>query len=352
MVEDSWALLEDPSLYDNESWNDPRDFVKPVKAISLPQDVLSMSDCHLIKYENQVQYLMEAHLAPKSSVQVNKITSSCESSHIYDSINVITMCSKQPNKSYNDQPQYRDTIAKECKTSEEKGKEENGDPENINTNPPSPPDPPVSFITKKVNDGDVMFIEIIKKYDDSFKEKLGEDESTITGGLEVEYFDIFPTRSELTYHKNEEDKRKRVEYVMNEILGFYKECLELGSEYLTGLEDEGGFIIWEAFRGNTRDMGSFGEETNNITTLHRSCFKNCSQSLETASQFPSDAVYKRGRQKVTASKESLEDSAKRRRDENPIRTLEDYSKPSHEGYQNTIELPDGNNVVPLQSDTI
>ncbi|GJW06508.1 hypothetical protein Tco_1568931 [Tanacetum coccineum] len=26
-------------------------------------------------------------------------------------------------------------------------------------------------------------------------------------------------------------------------------------------------------------------------------------------------------------------------DENPIRTLGDYSKPSHEGYKNTIELP-------------
>nr|GEX32574.1 zinc finger, CCHC-type [Tanacetum cinerariifolium] len=33
-------------------------------------------------------------------------------------------------------------------------------------------------------------------------------------------------------------------------------------------------------------------------------------------------------------------------------TLGDYSRPSHEGYQNTIELPDGNNVVPLRSDTI
>ncbi|GJV55166.1 hypothetical protein Tco_1456171, partial [Tanacetum coccineum] len=30
----------------------------------------------------------------------------------------------------------------------------------------------------------------------------------------------------------------------------------------------------------------------------------------------------------------------------------DYSKPSHEGYRNTIELPVGNNVVPLLSDTI
>nr|GEZ31187.1 MAK10-like protein [Tanacetum cinerariifolium]GEZ55962.1 MAK10-like protein [Tanacetum cinerariifolium] len=36
---ESWALLEDLALYDNESWNDPRDFAKPVKAISMPHDV-------------------------------------------------------------------------------------------------------------------------------------------------------------------------------------------------------------------------------------------------------------------------------------------------------------------------
>ncbi|GJY92956.1 zinc finger, CCHC-type containing protein [Tanacetum coccineum] len=35
-------------------------------------------------------------------------------------------------------------------------------------------------------------------------------------------------------------------------------------------------------------------------------------------------------------------------DENPIRTLGDYSKPSHEGYMNTIELLAGNNVDPNQ----
>ncbi|GKB48344.1 hypothetical protein Tco_0899097 [Tanacetum coccineum] len=39
-------------------------------------------------------------------------------------------------------------------------------------------------------------------------------------------------------------------------------------------------------------------------------------------------------------------------DENPIRTLGDYSKPSHEGYRNTTELPIGNNVAPLRFDTI
>ncbi|GJZ51576.1 hypothetical protein Tco_0606091 [Tanacetum coccineum] len=39
-------------------------------------------------------------------------------------------------------------------------------------------------------------------------------------------------------------------------------------------------------------------------------------------------------------------------DANLICTLGDYSKPSHEGNMNTIELPVGNNVVPLRSNTI
>ncbi|GJT81177.1 hypothetical protein Tco_1055519 [Tanacetum coccineum] len=65
-AEESWALLEDLALYENESWNDPRDFAKPVKAIALPQDVPSTSDHRLIELENQIcngphdtQYCME-----------------------------------------------------------------------------------------------------------------------------------------------------------------------------------------------------------------------------------------------------------------------------------------------------
>ncbi|GJV63700.1 hypothetical protein Tco_1474528 [Tanacetum coccineum] len=53
-AEESWALLEDLTLYDNESWNDPKDFAKSVKAISLPQDVPSISDRRLIELDNQI----------------------------------------------------------------------------------------------------------------------------------------------------------------------------------------------------------------------------------------------------------------------------------------------------------
>ncbi|GKC34002.1 hypothetical protein Tco_1046386 [Tanacetum coccineum] len=77
-AKESWALLEDLTFYDNESWNDPRDFAKPVKAIALPQGVLSTSDRSIIELENRVQRLMEAHLASTQPTQVNKVTTPCE----------------------------------------------------------------------------------------------------------------------------------------------------------------------------------------------------------------------------------------------------------------------------------
>ncbi|GJR83581.1 hypothetical protein Tco_0154366 [Tanacetum coccineum] len=266
-AKESWALLEDLTLYDNKSWNDPRDFAKPVKAISLPQDVPSTFDRSLIELENQVQRLMADHLAPTQPTQVNKITSLCEIcsgphdtqycmenpeqafveyassrtdkvgvlkaitdriagalpsdmvknpklnvnsttlvlsarsypmeypqclSQIHSSINAVTICPKQPNKPQDDESEGED-------------REERSNPENIDTTPPSPHDPTISFITEKVHkldsflassglvlqsseteivctkwdDGGIMFIEIIRKNDDSRKEGP-EDEGSAT----------------------------------------------------------------------------------------------------------------------------------------------------------------------------
>ncbi|GJV19695.1 hypothetical protein Tco_1368715 [Tanacetum coccineum] len=58
------------------------------------------------------------------------------------------------------------------------------------------------------------------------------EQYNLLSDLEREY-----TKS--VYLRNEEDKRRGVEYVMSKILGFYKECLELGPEYVTGIVDEG-----------------------------------------------------------------------------------------------------------------
>ncbi|GJU41611.1 hypothetical protein Tco_1194568 [Tanacetum coccineum] len=219
-------------------------------------------------------------------------------------------------------------ISTECKTSKEV-KEEKGDPEKINTNPPSSPDPSISFITKKVCKLSLFLESLNMKYDDSSEEEPGEDESTVTGGFmimrkqlepredpegirgisnfigrikgmyifvenftyvsdfmivedissiidprlsqvvlgkpfvdvsnmthdlslgvvkfidgtnEIAYkmphkIDQYNSLSDLqkehmksVYLRNEEDKRRGVEYVINKILGFYKKCLELGHE--------------------------------------------------------------------------------------------------------------------------
>nr|GEU55156.1 hypothetical protein [Tanacetum cinerariifolium] len=97
-----------------------------------------------------------------------------------------------------------------------------------------------------------------------------------------------------------------------------------------GLDSNNGiyplaYALVEAER-NTRDLGSIGEETNKTTTLHQSLLKKLRIMLGDGVAISSNGVI----------------SYKRR----------DYSRPSYEGYRNTIELLDGNNEVPLRSDTI
>nr|GEW16228.1 reverse transcriptase domain-containing protein [Tanacetum cinerariifolium] len=70
--EESWALLEDLTLYDNKSWNDPRDFAKPVKAICMPHNVTSAFDRRLIKLENQVQQDPEQAFVDYASTRIDE----------------------------------------------------------------------------------------------------------------------------------------------------------------------------------------------------------------------------------------------------------------------------------------
>nr|GEU53476.1 MAK10-like protein [Tanacetum cinerariifolium] len=53
----------------------------------------------------------------------------------------------------------------------------------------------------KGGDGEVMFIELIRKNDDSSEGEPEEERSTTTERVGAEYFNIFPTKSELAYHK-------------------------------------------------------------------------------------------------------------------------------------------------------
>ncbi|GJY33341.1 hypothetical protein Tco_0417810 [Tanacetum coccineum] len=67
----------------------------------------------------------------------------------------------------------------------------------------------------------------------------GADEITYKMPYKIEKFnslsDLEKEHTKSVYFRNEEDKRRGVDYVLNKTLGFYKECLELKPEYLTGL---------------------------------------------------------------------------------------------------------------------
>ncbi|GKB76542.1 hypothetical protein Tco_0943437 [Tanacetum coccineum] len=71
----------------------------------------------------------------------------------------------------------------------------------------------------------------------------GTDEVAYKMPHKIEQYDsltyLEKEHTKSVYLRNEKDNRRGVEYVMSKILGFYKECLELGPEYLTGMDDEG-----------------------------------------------------------------------------------------------------------------
>ncbi|GJZ68121.1 hypothetical protein Tco_0631361 [Tanacetum coccineum] len=71
----------------------------------------------------------------------------------------------------------------------------------------------------------------------------GTDEVSFKMPHKIEQYDSLSNlekeHTKSVYLRNEEDKRRGVEYVMSKILGFYKECLDLRPEYLRGMDDDG-----------------------------------------------------------------------------------------------------------------
>ncbi|GKB50955.1 hypothetical protein Tco_0901708 [Tanacetum coccineum] len=215
---DSFQGLTPKSL---SSWHRP-----------LASNVPSTPDRRLIKLENQVQCLMEAHLASTQPNQVKKITTPCE---IYSGPHDTQYCMENPEQAFvdyassrTDEARVSDFMASQAARlskfeADFKRQQVQSTPSQSNssnkvipmTEPkrirkkrerdilenhpdsPTPPDPSISFITEKVlklnslfeslrlvppspnvelvctkeEDGDVMFIEIIPKDDSSHKEE-------------------------------------------------------------------------------------------------------------------------------------------------------------------------------------
>ncbi|GJV33646.1 hypothetical protein Tco_1394046, partial [Tanacetum coccineum] len=89
----------------------------------------------------------------------------------------------------------------------------------------------ISNMTHDLSLGVVKFIDGTNEIAYTMPHKI--EQYNLLSNLEKEH-------AKPVYLRNEEDKRRGIDYVMSKILGFYKECLELGPEYLAVLEDEGG----------------------------------------------------------------------------------------------------------------
>nr|GEY14129.1 hypothetical protein [Tanacetum cinerariifolium] len=146
------------------------------------------------------------------------------SNHIHSSINAITIHSDKQSDSY-------DEKAKENK------EEEKGSPKNIHVNPFMPPDPSVAFITEKVLKFNSFFesLELVPQSSDTEVICTNEDDR------EVMFIELI---------RNNDDSNK-------------------GEPKRKGV-----FSTWMAFGGNTHDLGSFEEETNELTDLHQDSPRN------------------------------------------------------------------------------
>ncbi|GJT17010.1 MAK10-like protein [Tanacetum coccineum] len=291
-AKESWALLDDLFLYDNESWNDPRDFAKPVKETALPQDVPSISHRRLIELENQVQRLMEAHLAPTQPTQENKITNPCE---ICSGPHDTQYCMEDPEQAFVEYASSRTNEAGEGLVSEfmasqdarlskfevdfKRQQEDGGEIMRRKLDHKENANKGISNFVGRIKGMhvfvgnftyvvDFMIVEDISLIIDPRLSQVvlgepfveisnmthdppegvvrfikGDDEVPYKMAHKIEQYDslsdLEKEHTKSVYLRNEEDKRRRVEYVMSKILGFYKECLELGYEYLTGIDDEG-----------------------------------------------------------------------------------------------------------------
>ncbi|GJW16731.1 hypothetical protein Tco_0024167 [Tanacetum coccineum] len=118
-------------------------------------------------------------------------------------------------------------------------------------------------------------------YDDTIQtnqEWFNERKSKGDNDNDIEDLDDYLVRDDAPFIINEEEERFKE-----------KRCKLLGIPYKKPPNVQ-VFSIWKAFGGNTRDFGSFGEETNKTTDLHQHLSRISTQKLETASQITRDAV--------------------------------------------------------------
>nr|GEX40867.1 hypothetical protein [Tanacetum cinerariifolium] len=171
---------------------------------------------------------------------------------------------------------------------------------------------PSSTFLQQSTYGDEIFERVhMQKYNTcrthvDIESKLGANELTLSlSSFEAEYRGVANVVAETAWRTKHIDID--IHFVRDFVASrqFMQHIIQQRITYTYG--DVGGYnhykclriSTWQALGGYTRDLNSFGKKRDKIAALQQSGFKNCSQSLEMASQFPSEAVksYKRWRQK-------------------------------------------------------
>ncbi|GJZ57405.1 MAK10-like protein [Tanacetum coccineum] len=73
-ADESWEIIEKLSLYNHEGWNDSKDCVKPVKAISTSQNTSKNLDQILLELEDQINFLQKEESRYPITKNVNSIS--------------------------------------------------------------------------------------------------------------------------------------------------------------------------------------------------------------------------------------------------------------------------------------
>ncbi|GKB03621.1 hypothetical protein Tco_0831764 [Tanacetum coccineum] len=265
----------------NRSFNNrPQNFNNQSNIEGLVSEFMASQDARLSKFEadfkrqqgemtNKIDIVLKAitdqiaGTLPSDTVKNPKlgthpVSSACSyltqdlqsSTHIHSSINAIMIHPMQPEESQVNEPN-------KCSLG------------NIKSNPHPQPDPLASITTEQVRKLNSMLkslglvpqssntknIVLQSKEEDGegmhvFTRKLhvydlpegvvrfanGDDEVAYKMPHKIEQYNSLSNlekeHTKSIYLRNEEDKRRGVDYVMSKILGFYKECLELGPEYV------------------------------------------------------------------------------------------------------------------------
>ncbi|GJZ23410.1 hypothetical protein Tco_0560869 [Tanacetum coccineum] len=246
--EESWAILEHLALYDNKR---------------LVFEFMASQDARLSRFEadfkrqqgemtNKIDAVLKAitdkivGTLPSDTVKNLKLranpvlsthsypTMDPHSTQVHSSINTITTHPKQPGRSQTD----KSNIMRR------------------RLNPREDANGGISNFTGRIRGmhdfiGNFTYIEVFMIIKDISliiypRFVRGCDEVAYKMPRKIEQYNILSDlekeHTKSVYLRNEEDKRRGVDYVMSKILGFYKECLELGLEYLTRMEDDGEVI--------------------------------------------------------------------------------------------------------------